>query len=130
MQDEDLKPQERGMQGEDLKRRTKAYALRVIRVVESLPDNRTADAIGQQLLRNGTSVGAHYRAACRPKSAADFIAKMGMVEEEVDASLYWMELLIDSGLVPETRLSSLIAEGRELLAITIASIKTAQSRKA
>src|SRR5947207_15435942 len=86
-----------GMDNDDLRPRTKAYALRVIRLVESLPRNRTADVIGKQLLRSATSVGANYRAACRAKSPADFTAKMGIVEEEADESLYWMELLIESG---------------------------------
>jgi four helix bundle protein len=117
------------MQDEELKRRTKAYALRVIRLVESLPNNRTADVIGKQLLRSATSVGANYRAACRAKSQADFIAKMGIVEEEADESLYWMEMLIESSLVPQARLAELMAEGNEFVAIAVASIRTARARK-
>src|SRR5437764_7438785 len=88
------------MAEEDLKQRTKSYALRVIRLVESLPTSRTADVIGKQLLRAGTAVGANYRAARRSRSPADFIAKLGIVEEEADECLYWMELLVESGLVP------------------------------
>ena len=84
---------------DDLQARTQTYALRVIKLVESLPLNRTTDVMGKQLLRAATSVGANYRAACRAKSSADFIAKMGIVEEEADECLYWMELLIESGLV-------------------------------
>ena len=84
------------MNSDELKARTKQFALRVIRLVESLPRGRTADVIGKQLLRSGTSVGANYRAACRAKSTADFISKMGTVEEEADESLYWMELLIEA----------------------------------
>jgi four helix bundle protein len=117
------------MDDEELKRRTKAYALRVIRLVETLPNNRTADVIGKQLLRPATSVGANYPAACRAKSQADFIAKMSIVEEEADESLYWMELLIESGLVPQARLAELMAEGNELVAIAVASIRTARARK-
>jgi len=117
------------MQDEELKRRTKAYALRVIRLVESIPNNHTADVIGKQLLRSATSVGANYRAACRAQSQADFIAKMGIVEEESDESLYWMELLIESSLVPQARLTELMAEGNELVAIAVASIRTARARK-
>src|SRR5438105_4286408 len=117
------------MTDEELKQRTKAYALPVIRLVDSLPKNRTADVIGKQLLRCGTSVGANYRAACRAKSQADFIAKMAIVEEEADESLYWMELLIDAGLVPQARLTELIAEGHELLAIVVSSTRTARARK-
>src|SRR5438045_8817900 len=117
------------MANEDLKQRTKAYALRIIRLVDSLPKNRTADVIGRQLLRSATSVGANYRAACRAKSTADFIAKMGIVEEEADESLYWMELLIDSSLVPQERLTELMAEGHEIITMTVASIRTARTRK-
>ena len=92
---------------EQMKNRTKQFALRVIRVVQSLPErNRAADVIGGQLLRAGTSVGASYRAACRAKSTADFIRKLGTVEEEADGSLYWMELLIESGLVKEGCINS------------------------
>ncbi|MDQ2809511.1 MAG: four helix bundle protein [Chloroflexota bacterium] len=118
------------MAGEDLKQRTKTYALRVIRLVESLPNNRIADVLGKQLLRCATSVGANYRAACRAKSNADFIAKMGIVEEEADESLYWIDLLIAGGLVEEVRLADLMKEGNEIVAITVASIRTARSHKA
>jgi len=78
----------------DLKKRTKAFALRVIALVESLPRSRTANVIGNQLLRSGTSVGANYRSACRGRSPAEFVSKMGIVEEEADESLFWMELLV------------------------------------
>jgi len=110
----------------DLRQRTKAFALRVIRLVDSLPRRRSADAIGNQLLRSGTSVAANYRASCRARSLADFIAKMGIVEEEADD---WMELLIESGLVPETRPAGLLGEANELVAITVASIRTAKKGK-
>lgn len=79
--------------------------------------------IGRQLLRSGTSVGANYRAACRGKSRADVIAKLSIVEEEVDECLYWMELLIGAGIMPAERLQDLMREGDEILAMTIASIK-------
>ena len=117
------------MQGDDLKRRTKAFALRVIKLVEALPKTRTADVIGRQLLRCGTSVGANYRAAARARSTADFIAKMGIVEEEADESLYWMELLVESGLIDAERLAPLMAETNEIVAIIVASINTARHRK-
>jgi four helix bundle protein len=113
---------------EDLQQRTKSYALRVIRLVESLPSTRTADVLGKQLLRAATAVGANYRAARRAKSPADFIAKLGIVEEEADECLYWMELLVESGLVPAIRLESLRDEGDQILAIIIASIRTGRSR--
>lgn len=111
---------------DDLKQRTKQFALRVIRLVESLPRGRTADVIGRQLLRSGTSVGANYRSACRARSAADFQSKMGIVEEEANESAYWMELLVDAGLVKPNRLEILLAEANELTAITVASIKTSR----
>lgn len=112
---------------EAMKARTKQFALRIIRVVQALPErNRTADVIGRQLLRAGTSVGANYRAACRAKSRADFISKMGTVEEEADEVLYWMELLIESNLVKKEKLESLMAEGHEIVAIIVSSINTAR----
>ena len=105
-----------------------SLALRVIKAVEGLPKNRTADVIGRQLIRSGTSIGANYRAACRGKSTADVIAKLRIVEEEADESAYWMELLIESGLVSEARLSGLLQETNEILAMTVASIRTLQKR--
>ena len=110
------------------KRRTKQLALRVIKAVETLPKNRTADVLGRQLIRSGTSIGANYRAACRGKSTADVIAKLRIVEEEADESAYWMELLIESGLVSEARLSELMQETNEIVAMTVASIRTLQKR--
>ena len=117
------------MDKEAMKLRTKAFAPRVIRLVEYLPKGRTADVLGRQLLRCGTSVGANYRAACRARSTADFIAKMGIVEEESDESLFWMELLIESGIMKIKKLESHMKEADELLAITVASINTAKRRK-
>jgi len=113
----------------DLKERTKSFALRIIGLVDSLPTGRTAEVIGRQLLRSGTSVGANYRAACRAKSVADFIAKMGIVEEEADECIYWMELLIEAKILPLARLQPLMAEADELVAITVSSIKTARANK-
>ena len=110
-----------------MKGRTKQFALRVIRVVQSLPErNRAAEVIGRQLLRASTSVGANYRAACRAKSRADFIHKLGTVEEEADESLYWMEMLIESGLIGADKLKSLMQDGDEILAMVVASINTAR----
>ena len=86
------------MNQEEMKQRTKLFALGIIQLVESLPKERTAEVLGRQLLRSGTSVGSNYRSACRAKSIADFISKMGIVEEEADESLYWMELLIEAGI--------------------------------
>src|SRR5437763_4786730 len=107
------------MGGDALRQRTKAYALRVIKPVDALPNNPTTNVIGKQLLRCATSVGANYRAACRARSPADFIAKMGIVEEEADESLYWMELLIDSGITPQARLAELMGEADEIVAIIV-----------
>jgi four helix bundle protein len=85
--------------------------------------------LGNQLLRSGTSVGANYRAASRAKSKADFIAKMGIVEEECDESLYWMEMLADAGLVDIARMAKLMKEGDEILSMVVASIRTARSSR-
>jgi four helix bundle protein len=112
------------MNEDEFKKRTKAVALRVIHLVEALPRTRTADVLGRQLMRSGTSIGANYRAACRGVSRADVLSKLGDVEEEADESLYWMELLIDSNTVRARRLSSLMKEIEEILAMTVASIRT------
>jgi four helix bundle protein len=117
------------MNADEMKRRTRAFALRVIRLVESLPQSKTADVIGKQLLRCGTSVGANYRASCRAKSPADFIAKMGIVEEEADEVIYWVELLVESGLVKKSRIDDLLREANQLVAIVVSSIKTARGSK-
>ena len=117
------------MQTEDFKKRTKAFALRIIEMTERLPQTRTADVIGKQLLRSGTSVGANYRAACRAKSQADFIAKMGIVLEEADECMYWIELLIEAGTVAEDKVADLLDEADQLVAMTVASINTAKKNK-
>ena len=117
------------MNAEEFKKRTKAFALRVIRLCEVLPKSRTADVIGKQLLRCGTSVGANYRSACRAKSPTDFIAKMAIVEEECDEAIYWMELIVESGMLDEKHIADLRAEANEILSMGVASIKTARSRK-
>lgn len=109
-----------------LKNRTREFALRIIRLTESLPKTTTASVIGKQLLRSGTSVGANYRSACRGRSKADFAAKLGIALEEVDECGYWMELLIDSGIVSEEKLNLLYKEADELPAIFTSSIKTAK----
>ena len=113
------------MDAEMLKNRTKKFGLEAIKIVERLPNTKTADVIGKQLLRSATSVGANYRSACRGRSKKEFIAKAGIAIEEADESMYWMEMLIEAGLVPETHLSSLHREGNELVAILTASVKTA-----
>jgi four helix bundle protein len=117
------------MNQEEIKRRTKLFALGIIQLVESLPKERTAEVLGRQLLRSGTSVGSNYRSACRAKSIADFISKMGIVEEEADESLYWMELIIEAGVEISTKMEALMKEAEELLSITVASIKTARKNR-
>lgn len=118
------------MDEREFKNRTKILALRGIRLVENLPKTQTAEIIGKQLLRCSTSVGANYRAACRGKSPADVLHKLAIVEEEADESLYWMELLIEAGIIPEPRLVSLMSETSEIVAMTVASIKTLRARSA
>jgi four helix bundle protein len=117
------------MNPNEMKKRTKSYALAIIRLVESLPNTPTARVIGNQLLRCGTSVGANYRASCRARSQADFISKMGIVEEEADESVYWMELLVDSNIVPPNAVAELCDEGNQIVAIVVASINTARGTK-
>ncbi|HLL99540.1 MAG TPA: four helix bundle protein [Pyrinomonadaceae bacterium] len=117
------------MTPEEMKLRTKQFALRIIRLVESLPQTKSADVIGKQLLRSGTSVGANYRASCRAKSPADFISKLAIVEEEADKSIYWMELLIEANIVKENLLKSLIDETNQILSIIVSSIKTLKEKR-
>jgi len=114
------------MNAEEFKHRTKSFAVRVVKLVAALPPTKAGDVIGKQLLRSGTSVGANYRAACRGKSRADFIAKMAIVEEECDECLYWMELLVEIGLIEQARLADLQSEANELLSMIVASIRTAR----
>ena len=116
------------MQKKDFARRTMHFGLRTIRLVESLPNSQAARVIGNQLLRAGTAVGANYRSALRGKSRADFIAKMGIVEEECDEALYWMQMLIEAGIVKRSRLSELMSEADEIIAIVVSSIRTARAR--
>lgn len=118
------------MDNENLKRRTKQFALRIIKLVESLPPGETSRILGRQLLRAGTSVGANYRAACRSKSAADFVSKMGTVEEESDESVYWIELLVEAGKVKATKTSALLQEANELTAIAVSSVNMARKSQA
>jgi four helix bundle protein len=114
------------MTREKMKERTKDYANRVVRLCAALPAHWIAQTLGKQLLRSGTSVGANYRSVCRAKSTADFINKLRVVEEECDESLFWMELLVDNDMVKGARLRDLMREGNELLAIVVASAKTAR----
>ena len=117
------------MNEQEFKDRTKKLALRIIKLVEALPKNQTGEIIGRQLLRSGISVGANYRAACRGKSSADVINKLSIVEEEADESIYWMELLVESGIVSQAKMTNLITEMNEIVAMIVASIKTLRANQ-
>ena len=112
----------------EFKERTKGIALRIIKLVQSLPKNWIAETIGKQLLRSGTSIGANYRAACRAKSTADIINKLAIVEEEADESMFWINLLIESEIVPQTKLEKLYNDINEIVAMTVSSIRTLKSK--
>jgi four helix bundle protein len=113
----------------DLKKRTKAFALRVLKLVDAWPKTTSGRALAAQLVRSGTSVAANYRAARRAKSPAHFLSKLGDVEEEADDTLFWLELLEEAEIVPTKRLSALKNEADELVAIVVASINTAKKRR-
>ena len=113
----------------DLKMRTKAFALRIPKLVDALPKTTVGRALAAQLVRSGTPVAANYRAARRAKSAAHFLSKLGDVEEEADETLFWLELLEESGLVPKKRLAALKQEADELVTIVVASINNAKKRR-
>lgn len=102
---------------EEFKMRTKKFALRIIKLYQSLPKTGDAQVIGKQLLRSGTSVGANYRAACRARSRAEFSAKIGIVLEEADETVFWIELLAESGIVSPEKLTALQTEANELLSV-------------
>ena len=113
---------------EQLRQRTKKFALRIIKLHDALPRTGAAYVIGNQLLRSGTSVGANYRAVCRARSDAEFVAKMGVVVEEADESLYWLELLDAAVILPSRRLSALLKEAEELVRIFASARQTARGR--
>ena len=113
---------------QQLLERTKSFALRIIRLFRSLPRTPEVQIIGKQLLRSGTSIGANYRSACRARSRAEFAAKIGVVLEEADETVYWLELLIDTGRVKKERLEGLLTEGRELVAIFTAARYTMRNK--
>jgi four helix bundle protein len=113
-------------EAEVLKDRTKKFALRIIRVIRSLPPGLEGRVIGHQLLRSGTSVASNYRAVCRARSRPEFLAKLAIVIEEADESAFWLELLVDAGLVRESKLKELKSEANQLVAIFNASRTTAK----
>lgn len=112
----------------ELKTRTKAFALRIIKMVESLPKSMPSDVMARQVVRAATSVAANYRAACRGRSKAEFVAKLGTVEEEADECCFWLEMIVDAGFLSEPQLSELRKEADELTAIFVSSIRTARNR--
>jgi four helix bundle protein len=116
------------MNAEMMKARTKKFAKRIIRMCRSLPNTREGWRIGDQVFRSGTSVGANYRAACRGRSKAEFIAKLGNVLEETDETLYWLELIVETEIMKVSVLDPLMKENQELLAIFVASINTAKGK--
>lgn len=116
-------------QPEELRARTKRFALRIIKLFRALPRADEARILGKQILRSGTSVAANYRAVCRARSKAEFVAKMGLVIEEADETVFWLELLADGGIVERNRLEGLISEANELVAVFVASRKTATGKK-
>jgi four helix bundle protein len=112
------------MTPEELKQRTKLFGLSVIKLVDQLPRTRSANAITNQLVDCATSVDANYRAACRSRSKAEFAAKLGIVEEEADEAAYWLELLLEAGMIPKGKVETLLREANELVAIVVASLNT------
>jgi four helix bundle protein len=109
------------MKPRELKERTKQFALRVMRLVDALPNTPKDRAVASQLVRSGTSVAANYRAACRGRSQAEFISKIGVVEEEADETALWLELIVADKLLPEKKIAPLLNEANELVAIMAAS---------
>jgi four helix bundle protein len=114
------------MTKEELKNRTKKFALMIIKLVEELPDTLAGRTIGKQIIRSGTSVAANYRTACRARSNADFISKITIVEEECDETLFWLELIAEANMLKNERLHDIVKEADELTAIFTASGKTAR----
>ena len=113
-----------GAKAEELRNRTKKFAYRVLHLFRELPSSTEAQVVGKQLLRSGTSVAANYRAVCRARSKAEFIAKIGIVVEEADESLFWLEFIDDNALMKHERLQPLVREALELTAIFTASLRT------
>jgi four helix bundle protein len=120
---------ENNMDEKIFKARTKKLAVAIIKLVDKLPRSLASDAISRQVIRSGTSIGANYRAACRAKSTPDMINKMKIVEEESDETQYWLEILVEAGLVPKNQVVDIYKETNEILAMTVASIKTLRNHK-
>ena len=120
---------EHNMDEKTFKTRTKKLAVEIIKQVDKLPRSLAADVIARQLVRSGTSIGANYRAACRSKSIPDMINKLKIVEEESDETTYWFEILVEAGILQREQVSGPYKEANEILAMTVASIKTLRNRK-
>ncbi|RLB40595.1 MAG: four helix bundle protein [Deltaproteobacteria bacterium] len=114
---------------EDLKSRTRRFALQVIRLYSSLPKETVAQVLGKQLLRSGTSVGAQYHEGTRARSNAEFISKVEGALQELEESIYWMEILVESGILSQRNVENLLKEADELAAILVASVKTVKERR-
>ncbi len=116
------------MNEEELKQRTKQFALRVIKLAGSLQRTMEGQIIGRQLIRSGTSVGANYRSACKGRSKTEFVAKLGIVEEEADETAYWLELIVEGGLLEKNLVEPLLKEANEIVAIMASSRKSASGK--
>jgi four helix bundle protein len=116
------------VKNDQMRDRTKQFALRIIRMYGQLPKRTDAEVLGKQVLRSGTSVAANYREACRARSDAELLAKLGLVEAELDETALWLELLVESGIVEAERMNDLLAEADELIRMTVAAIKTLKTR--
>ena len=117
------------MTTDELKQRTKTFAVEIVKFARKLPNDVASDQILRQLVRSGTAVGSNYRASCRGKSRADFVSKMTTVEEEADETLFWLEVLVDTDTVPRKAVATLMDEAEQLLRIVVASIKTARGSR-
>lgn len=114
---------------EQLRARSKHFAIRVVAMFEALPHKASAYVLGKQALRSGTAVAANYRAACRARTKPELVAKIGIVSEEADETVFWLELLVDTNIVPERKMAALLKEARELSAIFTASYNTARGKQ-
>jgi four helix bundle protein len=115
--------------GDNIKHRTKEFAKQIIHLCRELPENYEGRLIRGQIFRSGTSVASNYRAACRARSTPEFVAKLGIVEEEADETLFWLELIEEMKILPKNRLGSAMKENNEIVSIIVASIKTAKKKK-
>ena len=119
----------RKMDKKDLQKRTKQFALRVFKLVKAMPNTTEARVIGRQIIRSASSVGANYRAACRGRSRAEFIAKLGIVEEEADETVFWLEMIIEAGIFKKEKITPLLKEANEMVSIIVVSLKSVKGNK-